>query len=67
VDFISALKPLADTGYDGWVIVEAEQDPAKAHPFTYAKRGYANLRRVAEEGRLQDRLVLRISRLRLRR
>ena len=26
-------------------VVEAEQDPEKAHPLTYAKMGYANLRR----------------------
>ena len=30
-------------GYSGWVVVEAEQDPAKAHPLTYAKLGYRNL------------------------
>ena len=49
VDFASALEPLADAGYEGWLIVEAEQDPAKAHPFTYAKKGYDNLRRLAEQ------------------
>jgi inosose dehydratase/3D-(3,5/4)-trihydroxycyclohexane-1,2-dione acylhydrolase (decyclizing) len=31
-------------GYAGWVVVEAEQDPAKAHPLTYATLGYKNLR-----------------------
>ena len=31
-------------GYAGWVVVEAEQDPAKAHPLTYATLGYRNLR-----------------------
>ena len=30
-------------GYSGWVVVEAEQDPAKAHPLAYAKLGYRNL------------------------
>jgi inosose dehydratase len=49
VDFASVLRPIAEAGYDGWLIVEAEHDPAKAHPLTYAKRGYAHLRRVAEE------------------
>jgi inosose dehydratase len=49
VDFVSALRPIADAGYQGWLIVEAEQDPAKAHPLTYARKGYAHLRRVAEE------------------
>ena len=43
VDFVAALQPIADAGYSGWVICEAEQDPKKAHPLTYAKKGYANL------------------------
>jgi len=43
VDYPGVLRELPD--YSGWVVVEAEQDPAKAHPLTYAKLGYANLRR----------------------
>jgi inosose dehydratase len=34
---------LAAVGYEGWVIVEAEQDPARANPFEYAKKGYKAL------------------------
>lgn len=30
--------------YTGWLVVEAEQDPAKAHPMTYAKMGNDYLR-----------------------
>jgi myo-inosose-2 dehydratase len=41
IDFVSIFRNLP--GYDGWVVLEAEQDPAKANPFTYASRGYANL------------------------
>src|SRR3712207_5057572 len=37
VDFETALRPLAEAGYSGWLVCEAEQDPAKAHPLTYAK------------------------------
>jgi inosose dehydratase len=48
VDFAAALRPIAAAGYDGWLIVEAEQDPAKAHPLTYARAGYAHLRSVAD-------------------
>lgn len=48
VDFVSALRPVAEAGYAGWLIVEAEQDPAKAHPLTYARKGYAALRAAAE-------------------
>jgi myo-inosose-2 dehydratase len=42
VDFAGVLKELR--GYSGWIVVEAEQDPAKAAPLTYAKLGYRNLR-----------------------
>lgn len=41
VDYPAVFRELA--GYSGWVVVEAEQDPAKAHPLTYAKLGYTNL------------------------
>jgi myo-inosose-2 dehydratase len=51
IDFTAVLGELR--GYSGWVVVEAEQDPAKAHPLTYAKRGYAHVRRcLAEAGLL---------------
>jgi inosose dehydratase len=33
--------------YSGWLVVEAEQDPAKAHPLTYAKMGNDYLRAQA--------------------
>jgi len=48
VDFAGALRPLADAGYRGWMVVEAEQDPAKAHPLTYARLGYRSLRDTIE-------------------
>lgn len=40
VDFPPVLKILEQSGYEGWLVVEAEQDPAKANPFEYAKKGY---------------------------
>jgi inosose dehydratase len=43
IDFVDALRPVAEAGYAGWVICEAEQDPKKAHPLTYARKGYATL------------------------
>ncbi|GGA63087.1 myo-inosose-2 dehydratase [Pelagibacterium lentulum] len=43
VDFPTVFAELK--GYEGWVIVEAEQDPAKANPLQYAKMGYENLTR----------------------
>ncbi len=36
VDFDPIFKLLADAKYTGWLLVEAEQDPAKANPFEYA-------------------------------
>lgn len=47
VDFAAALRPLVESGYAGWLIVEAEQDPAQAHPLTYAKAGYDHLSAAA--------------------
>jgi inosose dehydratase len=47
VDFHAVFQALH--GYSGWVVVEAEQDPEKAHPLTYAKMGYAHLLRTLRE------------------
>ena len=43
LDFEAMLKRLADYGYEGWFVVEAEQDPVKAPPAEYAKIGYRAL------------------------
>lgn len=40
-DFVPVFDILASSGYEGWVVVEAEQDPAKANPFEYAQRARA--------------------------
>ena len=50
VDYPAVFAQLA--GYDGWVVVEAEQDPAKANPLTYAKLGYDNLVRYLRDAQL---------------
>ena len=44
VDFDPIFKVLADAGYKGWLLVEAEQDPAKANPLEYAMKGRAYIR-----------------------
>jgi inosose dehydratase len=49
VGFPSVLRELRRHHYAGWLVVEAEQDPANAHPLTYARMGYANLKRAAED------------------
>ena len=38
--------------YSGWIVVEAEQDPKKAHPLTYAKKGIAHLNQSLKEAGL---------------
>ncbi|MFW3614548.1 myo-inosose-2 dehydratase [Billgrantia antri] len=48
IDFLPTLAHLQETGYEGWLVVEAEQDPEVAHPLTYARLGYRNLRGLAE-------------------
>jgi inosose dehydratase len=47
LDFAPILQALDDAGFEGWLVVEAEQDPAKAHPLTYAKKARAYLGDVA--------------------
>ncbi|MGG5809093.1 myo-inosose-2 dehydratase [Falsiroseomonas sp. CW058] len=47
VDYAAVLPHVAAAGYAGWLVVEAEQDPAKAHPLTYARMGHDNLARLA--------------------
>ena len=48
IDFAAILAVLARGGYQGWLVVEAEQDPRKAPPLQYAELGFANLCRLAE-------------------
>ncbi len=52
IAFTPLLRSLREAGYSGWLVVEAEQDPRKAHPLTYARLGYRNLRATAEEAGL---------------
>ncbi len=42
VDYTAVFRALP--GYDGWIIVEAEQDPEKANPLVYARKGMASLK-----------------------
>jgi inosose dehydratase len=49
IDYPAILATLAKANYSGWLVVEAEQDPKKAHPLTYATMGFQNLSRMAME------------------
>lgn len=39
IDFKPILKVLEDSNYEGWLLIEAEQDPALANPLEYAIKG----------------------------
>lgn len=47
LDFGKVMRALGEIGYSGWIIVEAEQDPAIADPRRYGEIGLATLRREA--------------------
>lgn len=46
LDFGAIVQRLADYGYEGWFVVEAEQDPRKAPPAKMAEIGHNELMRV---------------------
>ncbi len=46
LDFEAIVKALADKGYEGWFVVEAEQDPVANPPLEMAKKGHNELQRV---------------------
>jgi inosose dehydratase len=47
LDYAKIMRALSDIGYSGWIIIEAEQDPALADPKTYADLGLRTLEREA--------------------
>ena len=46
LDFAAIVGKLAGYGYEGWFVVEAEQDPKKAPPLKMAEIGHKELLRV---------------------
>jgi inosose dehydratase len=46
LDFGAIVQKFADYGYEGWFVVEAEQDPRKSPPLKMAQVGYKELMRV---------------------
>lgn len=48
VDFPALLSVLAQHGYRGWLVVEAEQDPAVAPSYAYGEKGYRHLRGIVD-------------------
>ncbi|PMB83570.1 myo-inosose-2 dehydratase [Dolosicoccus paucivorans] len=46
IDFAPIWKEIKESGYEGWIVVEAEQDPAIANPFEYAVKAREYIRDV---------------------
>jgi inosose dehydratase len=46
IDFSAIGEFIRSSGYRGWVVVEAEQDPAKAAPRLYTERAYQFVRKL---------------------
>jgi len=54
VDFLPVLTHVAKIGYDGWLVIEAEQDPEQRNPFTYQSMGLKALRDMARQVGFHD-------------
>ena len=48
IDYHAILSTLHAAGYQGWLVVEAEQDPAVAPSYRYANMGYQHLRGIVD-------------------
>ncbi|MEJ8826446.1 myo-inosose-2 dehydratase [Variovorax humicola] len=49
LDFEAVLSVLREAGYEGWLVVEAEQDPTVAPSYACAKKGYETLRGIVDK------------------
>ena len=49
IDYEPLLTFLKKSNYNGWLVVEAEQDPAKASPLEYARIGHNYLSNVCKK------------------
>lgn len=54
IDFAGIIELLHKHGYKGWLIVEAEQDPAVAPSYEYASLGYRTLRNLVDGLRTKE-------------
>ena len=52
IDFQAVTDKLKAMNYAGWIVVEAEQDPAKAPPYEYSKLGYEHIVKVCKSAGL---------------
>jgi len=52
IDFQAVTDALARMNYEGWIVVEAEQDPAKAAPYAYSKLGHDHIVEICKHSGL---------------
>ncbi|MGY3766157.1 myo-inosose-2 dehydratase [Vagococcus vulneris] len=48
IDFSPIWQAIKNSGYSGWIVVEAEQDPELANPFIYAKNAREYIKQVTK-------------------
>ena len=53
IDYKPLFDVLKKINYSGWLVVEAEQDPAKANPLEYAKIGYNYLTQTLKKSNIE--------------
>ncbi len=53
IDYKPLFDVLKEKNYSGWLVVEAEQDPAKANPLEYAKIGYKYLSETLNKSKIE--------------
>ena len=46
IDYKPLIKTLYENQYQDWLVIEAEQDPSKANPYEYSKKGYDYLKKI---------------------
>jgi inosose dehydratase len=52
IDFAPLIALLAEARYDGWIVIEAEQDPEERDPVEYQSLGLSTLKTLAAEAGL---------------
>jgi inosose dehydratase len=54
IDFLPLMRILAGAGYEGWLVIEAEQDPKIRNPLHYQSLGLKSLKAAAVAAGLDD-------------
>jgi len=48
IDFAPLMEIVRTSDYEGWFVLEAEQDPTKAPPLEYATKGYHHIKKLLD-------------------